>query len=463
MSKVSYAHREGHMHEQHLPAGLAQLDRAVAELRQPATIRARAANVLAAVKAGKSEFFRIDEGKLDEAAALVAEVTRGNYPTLDVPFHSRWRHFGAGGIDREAQFDAAFAARFGAATGSDAGGATLVSPATAPAGGKPRSAAEADLALSRARAAIDLALVSVLLDAGAGAQWRWIESRADGHSASYARSEGLGVASFHAFMRGAFSATAGDPLRVDAEALQRMDASTLGALFQVTEANPLVGIDGRATLLRRLGKTIAARPELFGKPARPGNLIDALLAESGQAPVRARDVLGLLLDGLAPIWPSHQKLADRPLGDCWRHPFAGGSGLTAGWLPIHKLSQWLTYSLLEPIMRAGVQVIGIDELTALAEYRNGGLLIDSGVIVPANREVKLKAWTPGDLPIIEWRALTIALMDPLADLVRARLGKPDMPLAAILEGGTWAAGRVLAGRLHGGDPPLRIVSDGTVF
>ncbi|WP_235839959.1 DUF1688 family protein [Derxia lacustris] len=436
------AHSQHAAQQQHMPAGLAALDRAVEELRAPATIRARCNNILKAVQAGRSEFFRVDESRLDAAADVVAEVTRASYPALDVPYHSRWRHFGAGGVDREAAFDAAFATRFAKA------GGTLDSP---------------EFAAARARAAIDLALVSVLLDAGAGPQWRWVESRADGHSASFNRSEGLGVASFHAFMSGAFSATAGDPLRVDAEALQRLDASKLGALFQASEANPLVGVDGRALLLRRLGKTIAARPELFGKPARPGNLFDALLAQSGQAPVRARDVLGLLLDGLAPIWPSHQKLADQPLGDCWRHPLAGGSGLGAGWVPIHKLSQWLSYSLLEPILRAGVQVIGIDELTALAEYRNGGLLIDSGVIVPLTRQVTDKAWTPGDTVVIEWRALTIALMDPLADRVRAKLGKPEMPLAAILEGGSWAAGRVLAGKLRGGDPPMKVVSDGTVF
>ncbi|WP_231750712.1 helix-turn-helix domain-containing protein, partial [Mycobacterium sp. NAZ190054] len=39
---------------------------------------------------------------------------------------------------------------------------------------------------------------------------------------------------------------------------------------------------------------------------------------------------------------------DQPLGDCWRHDAVTGPGLTAGWLPLHKLSQWLTYSLLEP-------------------------------------------------------------------------------------------------------------------
>ncbi|MDP3376399.1 MAG: DUF1688 family protein, partial [Hydrogenophaga sp.] len=67
--------------------------------------------------------------------------------------------------------------------------------------------------------------------------------------------------------------------------------------------------------------------------------------------------------------------------------------------------------------------------------------------------------------IVEWRALTVALLDELAPLVRAELGlsAEQMPLACVLEGGTWAAGRLLAQRLRDGLPPLNIVSDGTVF
>ena len=56
--------------------------------------------------------------------------------------------------------------------------------------------------------------------------------------------------------------------------------------------------------------------------------------------------------------------------------------------------------------------------------------------------------------------------DPSLDLVRAQLGKTaaELPLARILEGGTWAAGRAVAReRRPGGGPPLHIRSDGTVF
>ena len=68
--------------------------------------------------------------------------------------------------------------------------------------------------------------------------------------------------------------------------------------------------------------------------------------------------------------------------------------------------------------------------------------------------------------VIEWRALTVALLDRLAEAVRWRLGKDAaaFPLAKALQGGTWAAGRQIARmRRPDGSPPIEVVSDGTVF
>jgi hypothetical protein len=134
-------------------------------------------------------------------------------------------------------------------------------------------------------------------------------------------------------------------------------------------------------------------------------------------------------------------------------------------MPLHKLSQWLTYSLLEPLEWAGVTVTGLDTLTGLPEYRNGGLLLDAGALRLKDAALAARTWHAGDEFIVEWRALTVALLDELAPLVRERLGldASQMPLACVLEGGTWAAGRVLAQRLRAGAPPLAIASDGTVF
>jgi hypothetical protein len=168
---------------------------------------------------------------------------------------------------------------------------------------------------------------------------------------------------------------------------------------------------------------------------------------------------------LSGIWAAPNAIGGIALGDCWRHPEAPGDGLTAGWMPFHKLTQWLTYSLLEPLQWAGVTVRGLDDLTGLPEYRNGGLFLDTGVLRPRGQGHTSRIWEVGDGLIVEWRALTVALLDELAPLVRHALGRTaqEMPLACVLEGGTWATGRALAQSLRNGLPPLSIASDGTVF
>jgi hypothetical protein len=104
-----------------------------------------------------------------------------------------------------------------------------------------------------------------------------------------------------------------------------------------------------------------------------------------------------------------------------------------------------------------------DALTALPEYRNGGLLIDTGVLKLDPGVDRATPWAPESELVVEWRALTVTLLDELAQRVRAELDRPQLPLACILEGGTWAAGRELAMRFRNGEPPLRVQSDGTVF
>ena len=414
-------------------------------LRTTNSIRTRAQALLAQARSGGSRHFRVFDPALHEAALLVAEVTRTRYPDYAIPFHSRWRHFEAGGVDRRALLDE----RLGD-----------VSPAV------------------RARAQIDLALVSVLLDAGAGPDWKYVEP-ASGQT--FTRSEGLGVASFHAFTAGMFSSDPANPLQADAAGLRGLITDRLAQAFQVRDNNPLVGVDGRATLLRRLGEVLADQPATFGpngQYCRPGGMFDLLAGSSGSvttAEVSAHAILSTLLDSLSGIWPAQNTVASperpgrasdaTPLGDCWRHADVRGPGLTDGWMPFHKLSQWLTYSLLEPFDWAGVKVTGLGALTGLPEYRNGGLLIDIGILRPVEPDALARRYTAGDEFIVEWRALTVALLDELAPLVRAQLGATEdaMPLACVLEGGTWAAGRVLASRLRGGTPPLNIESDGTIF
>ena len=262
-----------------------------------------------------------------------------------------------------------------------------------------------------------------------------------------------------------FSSDPARPLQADAAGLAACDPARLAAAFQVGDDNPLAGFDGRVGLLRALGAALVASPQLF-PGARPGGLVDHLDGVAPTGTLDATAILRALLDGLAPIWPGRIELGGTNLGDVWRHPAAGGSGASAGLVPFHKLSQWLAYSLFEPLERAGRVIAQPGALTGLPEYRNGGLLVDLGVIVPRRDDISLVVHAPGDEVIVEWRALTVALLDRVAEGVRERLGKSpvELPLACVLEGGTWAAGRAVARELRpGGGPPIQIASDGTVF
>jgi hypothetical protein len=113
-----------------------------------------------------------------------------------------------------------------------------------------------------------------------------------------------------------------------------------------------------------------------------------------------------------------------------------------------------------------LRVERLEELTALAEYRNGGLLVDLGVIrprLPIDPHVRHEI---SSQLVVEWRALTVALMDELVDLVRARLGlDAAFAMPQLLQGGTWSAGRKIAEarRPPAGPPPIPVAADGTVF
>ncbi len=399
-------------------------------LLSAAAVRKKAHHILALAKADGLAHFRLDLARLPAVAALVADVTRQAYPTLDVPFHARWRHFLHAGLDRWAELDA-----------------------------KTRWANPAE----RARAAFDLVIVSVLLDAGAGATWRYRDPL---NGIAIGRSEGLALASFDMWAAGAFSEDAAHPLRADATRLASLTVEALAEGFQVGPENPIEGLEGRTTLLNALGRALLADPAMRDPSghARPGALFDVLTA--GRTALPASEILAAVLTRFGPIWPSRLSLDGLPLGDTWRHPLLEDGSATGALVPFHKLSQWLSYSLIEPLQAAGITVTEIDGLTGLAEYRNGGLFLDGGVIVPKDTGILAAEHKPDSTVIIEWRALTVALLDEIAPLVREALAVAEagFPLARVLEGGTWATGRRLAReRRADGSPPLRIVSDGTVF
>ncbi len=371
--------------------------------------------------------------RLPATADFVAKIIQERYPSLEVPVHSRWRHF----VLEERDLWAALAhdARW-------------------------KSAA------ARGRAAFDLVITSVLLDAGAGAAWVF---RDEGHTGLVVkRSEGLALASLRWFASGALSGDPADPYRVDAAALTRVDARILERAFQVGEGNPLAGLPGRAALLNRLGAVLESRPDVFATEdaPRPGGLFDVLCARAAHGRLPAATILETLLDAFGPIWAARPRLGGVPLGDCWPHAALAGPRPEDGYAPLHKLSQWLSYSLIEPLAEAGITVCDLDALTGLAEYRNGGLFVDMGVLAPREPSSLSREHAIADPFVVGWRALTVALLDRLAPIVGTRLElEPEVfPLARMLEGGTWAAGRIVArSKRADGGPPFNVLSDGTVF
>ncbi len=412
----------------------------IAYLRSPIAIRDRCGQLFELACADQLRYFRCDLSQLDRVADYVIRVTRESYPDLNVPFHSRWRHFEVGGQPRLANLADKLA----------------------------------DLPpLEQAQAKFDLAIVSVLLDAGAGDRWQYAEP---GTRQIWRRSEGLAIASFHAFCQDVFSSDPAMSLQADAIGLQTLTEAALRESFQVSPANPLIGLQGRLNLMQQLGHNLAHHPTLFGSHnPRPGYLVNYLLDQAQDGQLDASIVLSAVLEGFSDIWSGRITLAGVNLGDVWVHsaltqasfhaPSSDSPQVTA-LVPFHKLSQWLTYSLLEPLQDLGLEITGLDVLTGLPEYRNGGLCVDLGLLQIKDPIVLQQAHLPGSEVIVEWRALTVILLDRIADAIRHKLNltAADLPLVKILQGGTWTAGRQIAAELRpNGSPPIQSESDGTVF
>jgi hypothetical protein len=406
----------------------------IAYLRSPQGIRDRCGQLFTLAAANQLQHFQLDLTQLDRTADYVIEVMRSAYPTLQIPFHSRWRHFEAGGISRSA----------------------LLNQRLAPLN-----------PLEKAQAKFDLVIPSVLLDAGAGASWQYLEAST---GQTFQRSEGLGVASFHLFLQSAFSSIP-HVLQTDAAGLQGLTEAKLTEGFQVSDRNPLVGVVGRLKLMQRLGAVLSQSPHLFSgkqpsEQLRLGYLVNYLVARSQSNQLEAQRVFETILEGFSDIWEGRVMLANVNLGDVWFHAALPDRGIGSQLVPFHKLSQWLTYSLLEPLQELGLEITHLDELTGLSEYRNGGLCVDLGLLQPKHSSVLQAAHSPDSEVIVEWRALTVVLLDRIAATIRQKLGMDaqSLPLVKVLEGGTWAAGRKIAAELRpGGTPPIQIISDGTVF
>ncbi|KAG8862690.1 hypothetical protein FRC20_011079 [Serendipita sp. 405] len=292
------------------------------------------------------------------------------------------------------------------------------------------------------------------------------------------------------FKKGLFSSDPNDKERVDAGGLCSLTISQVGTAMQVTSENPMSGLDGRAGLLQKLGQALKAGPKYFGEEGRVGNLLQYLKthteSQNGATTVHISKLWEAVMLGLAPIWPTDRtKLNGVPLGDVWRCESlraaeiqsegekSGLEGEVLGLVPFHKLSQWLTYSLVEPIEKLmGWRFEGMGDMTGLPEYRNGGLLVDLGVLTLRPNVLssefypdpssKIPRLPPSHPAIIEWRAMTVIELDRIADQLRTKTGA-NLSLVQVLESATWKGGREIAkqlrGDITGGGPPIEIESD----
>jgi len=122
-----------------------------------------------------------------------------------------------------------------------------------------------------------------------------------------------------------------------------------------------------------------------------------------------------------------------------------------------------------------MQWTNVESLTALAEYRNGGLFVDLGALSLKKEALdrglaasggELPLFDAGDDVIVEWRAMTVVLLDVLYEMVLSRMGSGiHLTMAQVLEAGTWKSGREIAAkrRPKTKSSPIIIKSDGTVF
>ncbi|KAA1474482.1 DUF1688-domain-containing protein [Dentipellis sp. KUC8613] len=423
-------------------------------LRTLPAIRERCGRVYDLAKQDKLQYFDYHPDKESGVVDYCISVMKRDYGTkfAAIPPHSRWRHLDAGIARVEPLIE------------------------------QWKASASPPDSKEIAKRLIDLFLVSVLLDAGAGNEWKYTDAAS---GASFTRSEGLAVASFNMFAEGFFSGDKEQPYRVDAAGLAQITADGTRRAMQVGDANPMVGLEGRASLLLNLSRALRENPTFFGTEGRPGNMLDFLESESisdgssRRVPIAA--LWHVLITGLAPIWPTDRTtLGGVPLGDVWPcdalKPYATGEGDEL--VPFHKLTGWTTYSLIEPIEKIlGWKFVGVEDMTGLPEYRNGGLLVDLGVLtlkesaLPASfyplPSSKIPRVPPSHPAVIEWRAMTVIELDRIAEQIRQKLGlsSEQLTLAQVLESATWKSGRQIAKELRpqSGGPPIEIQSDGTVF
>ncbi|GMM27485.1 hypothetical protein DAMA08_002010 [Martiniozyma asiatica (nom. inval.)] len=425
------------------------------------------------IKSNQLENFKVDLSKLpvivDYVVNVIQSEFKSNEDLLKIPIHGRFQHFEIGQVKRVANLISQW-----------------------------QSNKIPDLEICKKL--IDLFIVSVLLDAGAGNVWSFHETETD---LTIGRSEGIAVASYHMFIKGVFSDKAqADPFFVNGDKLKKLTAVELAKGLQISNENQIAGFDGRLKLLNTLGETLSENKLLFGNDARPGNIVDYLINEKATKTdsgynLELEDLWNSLMQGFTPIWPTEGriKVDGQVIGDAWflKNKCKNAASLLntspdkiPDWqrvVTFHKLTQWLTYSLFVPLIDYGhFNILHSEYMTGLPEYRNGGLFVDFELLqlkeeilskgldfsaeVGFNRGIP--TFKPDDDVIVEWRSCTICLLDMLLPLVNEKMGitgtKYELSLPQMIEAGSWKSGRFIAKKFRdNGGPPIELYADGTVF
>ncbi|WP_319772686.1 DUF1688 family protein [Breoghania sp.] len=383
-------------------------------LMTPHAVRARANLLLDKALGGELSHVAVDVRALDPLSESLAALIRTKWPDQVLPFHSVWRRFEAGGHDR---FAGLAASR------------------------KWRDVRE------MGRAAFDMALVAGFIGTVAPAGWGF----ADGMAAErYPGADGLAVASLSMIASGLFSGKPLDPLRADAGQLVRVSVDEIAAGLQIGPGKPAMDCTPLAHILQHLGEAVGLRDDLFAHndDPRPGGLFDLLFEEGLEGAVGASRVMDLLCEGLSMVQVEGPALGGIPLGDTAKHPALRGEGVEEGtetFMPFHARLQRLVPDLVEPLVWAGVEITGLEDLTVGSDAAAVELLLDAGVVTLCDGPLQGGVIALDAPQAVELRAVTVALFDRLAEKLRMQLetNAEEMPLAGLLEGAIrYAAGKI---------------------
>ena len=253
-----------------------ELSNAAQLLLSAKAVRLTSQRVYENVASGNGHF-NLHEEKLPELAETVCTVIRETYPDMQIPFHARLRHFRTFNQDRMAKLLGKIASRS---------------------------------VTDRSKIIIDLIVVSVLLDAGAGSEWSYFEKET---GEEFFRSEGLAIASFHMFCEGLFSMEY--RRAVEGQALAKLPADSLGHGFQASDDNPIIGLEARARVLNRLGQILVNDAEVFPHQ-RPGDILEHIHKNFGNE-ISAGKLLEVVLDVFHGLWTHGADLEGIPMGDAW--------------------------------------------------------------------------------------------------------------------------------------------------